>query len=83
MREGSKLELLFTVFIQILHLLFCRNELPYVIDSVKEVNFVSPTGREISFDAYGNAKSGYTLFNYVKNQDSGDGNQTYSYVKVW
>ena len=61
-----------------------RDELPTLIDSVKAVKFVSQTGREISFDAYGNALNEYSFFNYVKDEkETVATGQRYIYKQVW
>ena len=61
-----------------------RYDLPNLIDSVKAVNFVSQTGRKISFDAYGNALNEYSFFNYVKDEEETVASgQRYIYKQVW
>ena len=44
----------------------CRERLPQLLNSMREVDFVSQYGRRIRFNAYGNIPTGYDLYNLVK-----------------
>ena len=66
----------------IYHIALFRVELPNLSQSVKQVNFMSQTGRKVSFDAFGNARSGYSLFNYIKKKGVDSNGQNYTHQKV-
>ena len=44
----------------------CRERLPQLLNSMREVDFVSQYGRRIHFNAYGNIPTGYDLYNLVQ-----------------
>ena len=54
---------------------YYRASLPKLIDSINNVHFISHSGRDVRFDAFGNVPSAYDIYNHVKhptNEGIGD-----------